>query len=68
MKDKTPTKGWKLVPVEPTAQMLEVGLAACSDAMDSTQDSYSSWDYPTSKTAYKTYKAMLAAAPEPQDD
>jgi len=44
--------GWKLVPVEPTKEMLD---AVCSS------DGYEPW---TDGTMTETYKAMLAAAPE----
>jgi len=45
-------EGWKLVPVEPTKEMLD---AVCSS------DGYEPW---TDGTMTETYKAMLAAAPE----
>lgn len=48
--------GWKLVPIEPTPEMLEAGFGAMTDP---------------SKTRDKTrrvFSSMLSAAPQPQDD
>lgn len=50
------TDGWKLVPLEPTAEMLQAG----QDTPVSESDEDSLEDYKA------VYRAMLAAAPHPQ--
>jgi len=47
-----PAQGWKLVPVEPTREMIAEGLSAWCDLWGSAHTRYSG-----------IYKAMLAAAP-----
>lgn len=59
--------GWKLVPVEPTRWMVADGETAVDNAIDSTQDSYSTYviEEP-GRWAYAAWAAMIAASPEVQ--
>ena len=54
--------GWKLVPIEPTNEM----LVAWCDAHGSTEEHRPVWKLSVDRQAFYTYKAMLAAAPEPK--
>lgn len=65
-------KGWKLVPEEPTAEMLKEGAAADwvgeneSRAGDSIlPDSYEDWDNDRIVNRPGIWKAMLTASPQP---
>lgn len=45
--------------LSPSKTVLAAGLDAIRDHMDSTQDSYSSWDFPVEVTALEGLKAMI---------
>ncbi len=47
---------------EPTKQMIDKGLTAISDNMETTRDSYSSYDYAVEGTAYHGWAAMIDEA------
>ena len=49
-------EGWKLVPIEPTEAMLEVGFFAENDVFDSAKTK-----------RIHVWKDMLSAAPQPKD-
>ena len=49
-------EGWKLVPIEPTEAMLEVGLFAENDVFDSAKTK-----------RIRVWKDMLSAAPQPKE-
>jgi hypothetical protein len=47
---------------EPTREMIADGLTAIENSMESTADSYQSWDYAVDGTAYAGWRAMIDAA------
>ena len=49
-------EGWKLVPIDPTEAMLEVGLFVGNDVFDSAKTK-----------RIHVWKDMLSAAPQPKD-
>lgn len=53
--------GWQIVPKEPTAQMVEAGLATTSAWRDFSGSAYTV----NRKKMTIRYKAMIAVAPEP---
>lgn len=61
--DRVPT-GWKLVPVEPTKDMKAAGAFAAMDQVRSSYNPPSAY-IPVDSMALLSYRAMLAAAPQP---
>lgn len=60
-------EGYVVVPQAPDKIMIEKGLTAIQDNMDSTRDTYGSYDYAVEGTAYHCYVAMLAATKDPSN-
>ena len=55
-KPQTAPKGWKLVPIKPTKDMIKVG-----------ENNYPNDQYGSSSVSY-IYEEMVLAAPEPPND
>jgi len=64
--------GWKLVPVEPTEEMISDGFESCPDEIFSTPEVWDEYEALSGcqQAAYRAracYKAMIASAPAPAD-
>lgn len=60
--------GWKLVPVEPTAEMISAAMPAPTEWIghqDASQETIARWREGHGQAATRHYAAMLAAAPSP---
>lgn len=58
---RTPPAGWKLVPVEPTEKMIDAGL-------DYFKDYFSDGAYVGNEGVKYSYKTIIEAAPENDDE
>ena len=56
--------GYKVVPIEPTKEMIVEGQSAITDAIEYSQGTYETSVYHPDSMAYDGYKAMLATAPD----
>lgn len=57
--------GWKLVPVEPTREMLDAGMDVLMNQCEISVNEYGDIEVETI-TPRRVYRAMLAAAPSPE--
>lgn len=70
----SPAAGWKLVPVEPTKEMVAAGDAELENCKDGGWDSgpdgesHNSYEYIIPGAQSKIYRAMIASAPSPSEE